>query len=143
MLAAYAFNLAFMVTPRTFLRVLPSTFGYIQYPWRLVGMVAFFAATIVAIVISSQLLPRWVTVGVVVLTAAIVLIVPSVQRSPAFYRGVDERDLEALLPSRGDRGFTVEGEYLPEGREPLRHRSLPDRRAPGAGRRLGRALGAQ
>jgi hypothetical protein len=50
----------------------------------------------------------------VLLTAVIALIVPTVQRSPAYYHGVDERDLEALLPSRGDRGFTVEGEYLPK-----------------------------
>ena len=114
LLAAYAFNLAFVISPRTFLRVLPSIFGYIQYPWRVVGILAFLAATILAIVISSQLLPRWVTGCVLVLTAVIALIVPAVQRSPAFYRGVDERELEVLLPSRGDRGFTVEGEYLPK-----------------------------
>jgi hypothetical protein len=118
LLVAYAFNLAFVVSPRTFLRVLPGVFGYIQYPWRLVGILAFLAATIVAVVISSQLLPRWVTAWVLVLTAVIALSVPTVQRSPAFYRGVDERDLEALLPSRGDRGFTVEGEYLPRNVNP-------------------------
>ena len=114
LLVAYAFNLAFVISPRTFLRFLPGTFGYIQYPWRLVGILAFLAATIVAVVISSQLLPRVATGCVVVLTAVVALIVPTVQRSPAFYRGVDEHDLERLLPSRGDRGFTVEGEYLPK-----------------------------
>jgi hypothetical protein len=64
------------------------------------------------------MLPRRVTHAVLVVSAVLVLAVPSVQRSPAFERGVDERDLEALIPSRGDRGFTTEGEYLPRGVNP-------------------------
>ena len=113
LLLAYAFNIAFMVSPRTILRVLPGIYSYIQYPWRLVGLVAFLAATIVALVLSSRLLPRRATHAALALSAIVVLFVPSVQRSPAFERGVDERDLEALIPTRGDHGFTVEGEYLP------------------------------
>jgi hypothetical protein len=114
LLVAYVFNLAFVINPRTFLRFLPGTFGYIQYPWRLVGVLAFLAATIVAVVIASHLLPRWVTGCALAFTAVVAVIVPTVQREPAFYRGVDERDIARLLPSRGDRGFTVEGEYLPK-----------------------------
>ena len=84
LLVAYLFNLAFVINPRTFLRFLPGTFGYIQYPWRLVGVLAFLAATVVAVVIASQLLPRWVTGCALLVTAVIVVLVPTVQRVPAF-----------------------------------------------------------
>src|SRR5256885_13234223 len=77
LLVAYVFNLAFVINPRTFLRFLPGTFGYIQYPWRLVGVLAFLAATIVAVVIASQLLPRWVTVCALAFTAVVAVIVPT------------------------------------------------------------------
>jgi hypothetical protein len=118
LLLAYAFNLAFIVRPRPFLRVLPSPFGYIQFPWRLVGVLALLAITVVAVVIASRLLPGWVTGVVLGLTAVIAMTVPSVQRSPARYRGVDERELEARLPASGDRGFTTAGEYLPKSVDP-------------------------
>ena len=130
LLVVYAFSIAFMVTPRTFLRLLPGSYSYIQYPWRLVGMVAFLAATITALLLASRLLPRRVSHLALAVSAIVVLFVPSVQRSPAFERGVDERDLETLIPTRGDRGFTVEGEYLPRGVDAYNIGPCPHRRTP-------------
>jgi hypothetical protein len=112
-LMTYGVSIAFMVTPRTFLRVLPGSYGYIQYPWRLLAMVAFLATAIVALLLSSGLLGRHIALLVLAISAVIVFTVPSVQRSPAFERGVDHDDLEALVPTKGDRGFTAVGEYLP------------------------------
>jgi hypothetical protein len=116
LLAAYALSLAFMITPRTFLRVLPSSFGYIQFPWRLLGVVAFVAATVVAVVVSARLLPGWVAQAVLVLSVAVAVTVPAVQRSPAFISIGDDGDdrVAELVATNGDRGFTAVGEYLPK-----------------------------
>jgi hypothetical protein len=114
LLASYAFNLAFIMNPGAFLAVLPATFGYIQLPWRLMGTAAFFAATIVAVIASSRFVPRWVVPAVVAVSALVALAVPSYQRKPAFYDGMTETKIVRLIPTRSDRGFTVQGEYLPK-----------------------------
>jgi hypothetical protein len=114
LLAGYAFNLAFILNPGAFLAVLPATFGYIQLPWRLLGTAAFFAATVVAIIASSRIMPRWVGPAVLLLSVVVALAVPSYQRKPAVYRGASEAVIVGLIPTRSDRGFTVQGEYLPK-----------------------------
>jgi hypothetical protein len=114
LLAGYCFNLAFILNPRLFLDVLPATFGYIQLPWRLLGTAAFFAATVIAIISSSRVVPRWLGPAVLVLSVVLVLAVPSYQRKPAYYRGTNEAEIVRLIPTRSDRGFTVQGEYLPK-----------------------------
>ncbi len=114
LLVGYAFNLAFILNPRVFLDVLPATFGYIQLPWRLLGTAAFFAALVVAIISSSRIVPRWVGPAVLVVSVVLALAVPSYQRHPAYYRGTNEAEIVRLIPTRSDRGFTVQGEYLPK-----------------------------
>jgi hypothetical protein len=113
LLVAYGFNLAFMITPRTFLRVLPGSFGYIQFPWRLLGIVAFVAATVVAVVVSARVLPRWVAWAVLVISATVAVTVPTLQRVPA-YEPVGDNSIEKLVATNGDLGFTAIGEYLPK-----------------------------
>jgi hypothetical protein len=54
--------LLFMIVPRPPLRVLPGAFGYIQFPWRLLGPMGFLAASSFALLIAAWHSPR-VTIG--------------------------------------------------------------------------------
>src|SRR6185312_6679734 len=40
--------LVFLVEPGVFLTILPKAFGYIQFPWRVLGLMGFFSAASVA-----------------------------------------------------------------------------------------------
>jgi hypothetical protein len=45
--------LLFMIVPRPSLRILPSAFAYIQFPWRLLGPMGFLASASFALLIAS------------------------------------------------------------------------------------------
>jgi hypothetical protein len=111
-LAAYALYLAFMFQPGFFLSLLPKLFGYIQYPYRLMGPLAMLAALVVGVLAASRFFPSWVRYAVVAICAVLAVTVPRFQKEAAYFQ-TDEREIVAGIPLTGDRGFTVQGEYLP------------------------------
>lgn len=113
-LVAYMTYLAFMLHPGFFLRLLPSAFGYIQYPWRLLGPMALLAALVVGVLAATRALPCWVRYSVVAIAALVAVAVPRYQKEPTYIQ-TNDRGIVASIPSTGDRGFTTQGEYLPNG----------------------------
>jgi hypothetical protein len=114
---AYVVYLAFMLQPGFFLRFLPKAFGYIQYPWRLMGPLAVLAALVVGVLAASRFFPRWVRSSTIAVCALVAVTVPRFQKE-ASYMQIDERSIVASIATDGDRGFTVQGEYLPNGIDP-------------------------
>jgi hypothetical protein len=111
-LVAYVLYLAFMLQPGFFLRRLPKAFGYIQFPWRLMGPIALLTAIVVGVLAASRMFPRWVRYSVVVICALVAVTVPRFQKE-ADYLQTDERAIVAGIATNGDRGFTALGEYAP------------------------------
>jgi hypothetical protein len=114
---AYVLYLAFVLHPGFFLRPLPKAFGYIQYPWRLMGPIALLAALVVGVLAATRFFPRWVRYSVVATCALVAVTVPRFQREAAYLQ-TDESGIVASIAANGDRGFTVQGEYLPNGIDP-------------------------
>ncbi len=114
---SFAGYLAFALQPGFFLRLLPKTFGYIQYPWRVMGPVAVLAALVVGVLAASRFFPAWVRLTVLGVCVLVAVTVPRFQKEAAYLQ-TDERDIVAELATTGDRGFTVQGEYLPNGINP-------------------------
>ena len=95
-----------MLSPKTFLDRLPTVFGYIQLPWRLLAMTAFLAAAAAAVVARAWPFGRQARYAFVTVAAIVVLLVPSLQRSPETYRKVTGGDLtRALARKTGGPGF--------------------------------------
>ena len=113
-LVAYVTYVAFMLRPGFFLRFLPQGFGYIQYPWRLLGPMALLAALVVGVVAATRAFPRWVGYSVVVIAALVAVTVPRYQKEPEYLQ-TTARGIVASIRANGDRGFTTQGEYLPNG----------------------------
>jgi len=114
---AYVVYLAFMLQPGFFLRFLPKAFGYIQYPWRVSGPLAVLAALVVGVLAASRFFPRWVRSSTIAVCALVAVTVPRFQKE-ASYMQIDERGIVASIATDGDRGFTVQGEYLPNAIDP-------------------------
>lgn len=127
LLVGWLASVAFVVAPRPFLVILPGAFGYIQFPWRLLGLAAFFAAAMLGVVAASRHLSRWIRYVVLLAVVVLVLAVPAIQRSPDILHDQTERAIgPALHGQESDHGFTVQSEYLPNAidRGPGRHNPL-------------------
>ena len=108
--------LAFMIAPMPALMVLPASFAYIQFPWRLLGLAGFLAATAVALMAAE--LRRATRAAVAVLAAAVTLgaaLPPSHRRVPT---NAEWTTADVVAIGRGSYsrlGYTILGEYLPRG----------------------------
>src|SRR5262249_35333584 len=74
--AGWLAGLAFMMYPIIFLRFLPQAFSYIQFPWRFLGIEAFFAATTIAVFASCLSLSSTTKALFVAATLLILALVP-------------------------------------------------------------------
>lgn len=108
--------LAFVVAPEPWLRLLPGVLGYIQFPWRLLGLAGLCSAMAVPLLVGALGPSRPTRFVAAALGVAAVASVPSFER-------------QALLPaasdlsgsptgSGGGLGLTVQGEYLPKAFDP-------------------------
>ena len=113
--AGWAACLAFMLWPTAFLAVLPHQFGYIQFPWRLLGLSLFLSATAAALFVRYGGFTSTVRNGFVAAAILFVALVPSFQRQAPFEDGwVESRVLAPeYVREEGYLGYTVGGEYLP------------------------------
>jgi hypothetical protein len=114
LMATYAFCIAYMVSPKTFLDHLPSVFGYIQLPWRLLAMTALLSMFALGIVMRAWPALRRAGPVLVAFAVVVVIVVPGIQRRPDLYGDLTGADIDRARAVRsGDRGYTVQGEYLP------------------------------
>ncbi len=107
--------LVFMAAPLPFLRVLPSVFGSIQYPWRMLSVTAFLSIAATGLFLArAPILPR---LGRVIAGAAVVLALatPPFQRVNSLVWDWDDTAINPwTLRRNGVSGFTAWGEYLPQ-----------------------------
>jgi hypothetical protein len=113
--AGWAGCLGFMLWPEVFLIVLPPQFGYIQFPWRLLGLSLFLSATAAALLVRYGGFSDTVRNGFVAAAILFVVLVPPFQREAAFEDGwAEDRVLASeYVREEGYLGYTVGGEYLP------------------------------
>jgi len=114
--AGWIVCILFMMYPAAFLAVLPGQFAFIQFPWRLLAISGFLAATGTAVIVARPgRRPRWLAPVFVGLSVAVVFLVPSFERTPN--RDEAWTEIRAMAPEvivqSGDRGYTVLGEYVP------------------------------
>ena len=102
--------LGFMVWPAPVLSILPRAFAYIQFPWRVLGPMGFFAAASLGCSLAAER-NRWLTTGMAV---ALVLAVFQAGLSPHTMEGWTSARFEQRLLTRPvRRGLTGSSEYLP------------------------------
>lgn len=111
---AMVLSVVFMLVPGLFLGMLPAAFDYIQFPWRLLGQVAFLSALCLGL--CGFLVPRrHATAIALALMVFLIARVPDSQRQPRvsveWTRGGLSGEQAASLD--GYFGFTDLGEYLP------------------------------
>ena len=109
LLAPWWLLLLFLVEPRVLLAVLPAQFGYIQFPWRVLGPMALLAVASFACSIAAAR-ERWVRVAAFALVAFVIAragVVPSVipQWTSTY--------LEQQMAQGRKFGLTGRSEYLP------------------------------
>jgi hypothetical protein len=102
--------LLFMIVPRPPLRVLPGTFGYIQFPWRLLGPMGFLATTSLALLIAIWR-SRWVRIGAVwIVLASLISAGLSPNTQPQWTAA---RLAQRLAPPGPASGLDGAAEFLP------------------------------
>jgi hypothetical protein len=109
LLVPWLLLLGFMLAPGLAMRVLPAQFGYIQFPWRVLGPMTFFAAASLACSVVS-LRAGWV--GAVAVFAVVLEMMRggvAPNERPSWTAANFERFLVAGRP----RGLTGASEYLP------------------------------
>jgi hypothetical protein len=102
--------LVFLVEPGVFLSILPKAFGYIQFPWRVLGLMGFFSAASLAISIAAAQRP-WLTsvaAGGLILATLQAGLQPHTR--PEWTAPAME---QRLLTRQVRRGLTGASEYLP------------------------------
>lgn len=111
--------IAFVVRPRPALDLLPSAYGMVQFPWRLLGLATFFSA--MGLVLLLDFLRRtlpvragrfWHGVILAATIAAVLFPIPTRQGSP-HYREMNAAELQEYSHGAARRGYTVLGEYAP------------------------------
>lgn len=103
-----ALALCFVIAPGPWLSFLPGAFGYVQFPWRLLGLVGLCSAMAVPILVEALGFGRPARIATAALGLAAVVSVPAFERQPLVS---DARSVDAL-------GLTVQGEYLPKAFDP-------------------------
>jgi hypothetical protein len=102
--------LVFLVEPGVFLTILPKAFGYIQFPWRVLGLMGFFSAASLATSLAATH-RAWltaVTAGALILATLQAGLVPHTR--PEWTATAME---QRLLTRPVRRGLTGASEYLP------------------------------
>ena len=102
--------LGFMVAPGTALTVLPASFGYIQFPWRVLGLMGFLATASIGCSIVG-LRNRRITAGALLVLSAVVLRsgIWANMRPDLTSDQIEQR----LATANRRRGLTGASEYLP------------------------------
>jgi hypothetical protein len=102
--------LVFMVSPRPFLYVLPAAFGYIQFPWRLLGLLAFLSTSSFILLLHACNVRRatWAGLAVVLISVLGAGVSPDVR--PEWTAQYMTRQLSPPGPRHGLDGA---GEFLP------------------------------
>jgi hypothetical protein len=105
---------AFTISPYPALRVLPTAFAYIQFPWRLLGLCGFIACTATVLLIAAAARSDYVRIGVVVAGVILVGAIPSerrdVMRRPEW---TSQSVTDIAKGPYSVKGYTVLAEYLP------------------------------
>ena len=102
--------LAFMILPRPPLRVLPSAFAYIQFPWRLLGPMGLLAAASFALLIAAWHSSRVTIGGLWIVLASLISAGVSPNVRPEWTAG---RLAQRLAPPGPDSGLDGAAEFLP------------------------------
>ena len=100
----------FMVSPRIFLAILPDAFGYIQFPWRLLGLMGLLSASSFALLIASWNSKRVTFAG---LLAVCALVLPSGVVPNTLPEWTSVALARELSGPRAEGGLTSLSEYLP------------------------------
>jgi hypothetical protein len=113
----WVLTIAFVIKPRPALDLLPSAYGMVQFPWRLLGLATFFSAT--GLVLLLHFLHTTLSIrrarlwqgGILTATIAVLLFpIPTRQGTRRFY---DMSKLPEYSVKADRRGYTVLGEYAP------------------------------
>lgn len=102
--------LGFMLVPGPVLAVLPKAFGYIQFPWRVLGIMGFLAAASMACSLASRRSPllTWAALGILVVALLGAGLEPYL-RPEYTSAGLERRLASGRIP----HGLTSSSEYLP------------------------------
>jgi hypothetical protein len=101
--------LLFLVRPGIFLSVLPAQFGYIQFPWRVLGLMGLLVAVSFACSFAAAG-ERWVRVGCAI---AVVFVIVRAGVSPSVIPAWTAGYLEQQMEQGRKFGLTGRSEYLP------------------------------
>lgn len=106
--------LGLLVAPRPVLSRLPSAFGMIQFPWRLLGPACFLSA-LATVFCARMLLPASPGIRAAAVAAAAALVAVAVPAPARRGWTFDSpgRSFEESAASAVDRGYTVLAEYAP------------------------------
>ena len=101
--------LLFLMRPGPFLSVLPRQFGYIQFPWRVVGLMGLLAVASFSCSFAATR-ERWVRVAGIL---AVVIVVARAGISPSVMPAWTSHYLEQQMTHGRKYGLTGNSEYLP------------------------------
>jgi hypothetical protein len=106
---------AFMIAPLPALMVLPTAFAYVQFPWRLLGLAGFLAATAVAVMTGELGRATRPAVALLAMSATLAAALPRGHRQVPTSEWTSEEVLAIGRGAYGSLGYTILGEYLPRG----------------------------
>jgi len=101
--------LLFLVEPRVLLAVLPAPFGYIQFPWRVVGLMGLLAVASFACSVAATR-ERWIRIAAV---ALVVFVIARAGIAPSVIPRWTSTYLEQQMAQGRKFGLTGRSEYLP------------------------------
>jgi hypothetical protein len=101
--------LLFLMQPGPFLSVLPRQFGYIQFPWRVVGLMGLLAVASFGCSFAATR-ERWVRVAGIL---AVVIVIARAGISPSVIPAWTSQYLEQQMAQGRKYGLTGNSEYLP------------------------------
>jgi len=106
--------MAFMIAPLPALRILPTAFAYIQFPWRLLGLCGFVACTATTLLIAGASRSPRTRIGAVLAGVALVAAIPQDRRAVDRRSEWTSAGVTALgMGPYSIKGYTILGEYLP------------------------------
>jgi hypothetical protein len=109
LLAPWWLLLLFLVEPHVLLAVLPAQFGYIQFPWRVVGLMSLLAVASFACSIAATR-ERWTRVAAF---ALVVFVIARAGVAPSVIPQWTSAYLEQQMGQGRKFGLTGRSEYLP------------------------------
>lgn len=113
--AGWVVSILFMVYPAVFLRMLPTQFAYVQFPWRMLGLAGFLSMLALSTFWQSTKPGARASTMLVGVALATVLLVPGFEKrmndDPEFRHA--EVSAPEYVQSQARHGFTVLGEYYP------------------------------